>query len=81
VSVFTVTKDISLLAVILGFGGAWLTFKGGDSGGGLGAYANQALIDEMRRIGKSKKRQQKIGFILILISLFLQGSILLFPTF
>lgn len=79
-SVFTVAKAISLLSVILGVIGGLLTYKGGSGGGGLGAYANQALIDEVRRAGKRKHKLQKCGLILISVSLLFQGILLFIPT-
>ena len=79
-TIFTISKAVGLLAIIFGIAGTWLIYKGSSGGSGLGAYVNQALIDEVRRVGKYKQNQQIIGLIFMLISFAFQAAILFLPT-
>jgi hypothetical protein len=75
-----VSKIIGLLSIVLGIAAALSLYKGGSGGAGLSGYANQALLDQVRRVGQRKKSLQIIGLVLILLSLVLQGILLFPPT-
>ena len=74
------SEIIGLLSIVLSIAAAVSLYKGGSGAAGLGAYANQALIDKVRRIGQHKQMLQRLGLGLLIASLVLQGIPLFLPT-
>ena len=76
----TLANTITLVSSLLVAGGIWLIYTGSPVGGGPGFYADQALINELRRVGLRKRTQRCIGLALALSGCALQAaSLFLLP--
>ena len=69
---------IDLISLVIGAIGTWVAYKASSGGGGLGAYADAKLIEEVRNKGLLKQRQQKWGLGLLMGSLIIQAIMLFF---
>ena len=77
----TLAKDITLaMSILLVAVGRLLTNTGLPVGGGPSFYANEALLAEMRRVGRRKLKQRRVGLALVLSGCALQAaSLFLLP--
>ena len=73
---------LNLGGLFVGFvGAAWLWWQSRTEGGsgGIAYYADQALVEKVKRAGEARKRKQDFGFLILAIGFLLQGAALFCP--